>query len=99
MKVLQLALRRKWFEAIRDGSKLEEYRLASPYWKRRLEGKTFDKVVLTLGYPPREDLSRRIESPWLGVSRRIVQSEEWDNEPRDVFVIPLRPTNTGEVEG
>lgn len=36
MKTLTLSLKRKWFELIRDGVKLEEYRELSEYWIKRL---------------------------------------------------------------
>ena len=41
MKTLHLPLKRCYFEQIRDGSKPEEYRLCTPFWHRRLEGRTF----------------------------------------------------------
>lgn len=74
MKTLTLSLKRKWFEMIRDGVKLEEYREISDYWKNRLydyqmdgsniitgEFKKYDKVVFTMGYPKADDTSRRLE--------------------------------------
>lgn len=46
MKTLTLPLKRKWFETIRDGVKLEEYREMSDYWKKRLfSNKVFCKGV------------------------------------------------------
>jgi ASC-1-like (ASCH) protein len=36
MKTLHLSLKREYFEAIRAGTKTEEYRLCTPYWQRRL---------------------------------------------------------------
>jgi len=36
VKVLHLTLKRQWFDAIADGSKVEEYRDQSEYWNRIL---------------------------------------------------------------
>jgi hypothetical protein len=39
--VLPLVLKGKWFYMIKDGVKKEEYRLDTPYWRRRLEKWSF----------------------------------------------------------
>lgn len=39
MKTLTLHLNRKWFDMIRDGVKLEEYREIKPFWMKRFCGK------------------------------------------------------------
>ena len=63
--------------------------MANNYWRKWLEGKQFDKVILMLGYPPKDDTSRRIERPWRGYELKTIQHEEWDNEPVRVFAIKL----------
>lgn len=45
-----LPLKREYFEQIKAGTKIEEYRLLNHFWALRLEGRDFDRVVLTLGY-------------------------------------------------
>jgi hypothetical protein len=35
---LTLALKAEYFEAIRDGTKTEEFRQVTPFWTKRLEG-------------------------------------------------------------
>src|SRR5262249_11035712 len=49
-KVLHLTLEREWFDQIAKGIKRNEYREYKPYWKRRLEGRTFDLVRFRNGY-------------------------------------------------
>lgn len=66
MPDLVLPLKTVYFDAIRLGQKAEEFRLRTPYWRRRLEGRTFDRVVLTKGYPPS---SRRQPPPGARVAR------------------------------
>ncbi len=51
MRKLTLSLKAEYFTAIRDGSKPEEFRLVTPYWQKRLEGRSYDVIELTLGYP------------------------------------------------
>ncbi|MFC3216629.1 hypothetical protein [Comamonas sp. JC664] len=58
MTTLHLPLKRQYFEAIRDGTKLEEFRLCTPYWAKRLEDRAYDRIILTSGYPARDDLAR-----------------------------------------
>ncbi len=36
MKILDLPLKRKWYEMIESGIKTEEYREIKPYWEKRL---------------------------------------------------------------
>ena len=50
MKVLSLTLYKQWFEEIAEGTKTEEYRLAKPYWVKRLQGKEYTEVHFRNGY-------------------------------------------------
>ena len=86
---LILPLKRKWFDQIKAGIKPFEFRLNNEYWQKRLIGKTYDKVIFTLGYPKRDDSERRIVKPWAGYEMQTVISEEWDNEPKDCFAIRI----------
>ena len=52
MTALTLPLKAEYFDAIRDGSKLEEYRLVTPFWAKRLEGRTYDRRRADEGLPP-----------------------------------------------
>ena len=86
---LILPLKGKWFEQVKAGTKPEEYRLDNDYWRKRLIGKNFDRVIVTLGYPRRDDTERRIVFPWNGYTMKTITSEEWDNQPQIVFAIKL----------
>ena len=89
MKTLYLPLKREYFEAIKSGKKLEEYRLYNAYWRRRIEGKEFDRLVLTLGYPSRDDSSRHIVRPWLGYKIKMIDNYLGSNVSVKVFVIEV----------
>ena len=89
---LTLPLKRKWFDLIRSGEKREEYREMSPYWKARLESahrggiRTFDRLVLTLGYPKAGDTERRLEfaNPLVRVG---TGRPEWGAEPGKLYFV------------
>lgn len=89
MKTLHLPLKREYFEAIRDGSKTEEYRLCNPYWTKRLPSPfgIYDQIVLTLGYPSREDGERRIIRPWQGYTIKTITHPHFGLEPVTVYAI------------
>lgn len=89
MKTLTLPLKREYFEAIKDGSKTEEYRLCTPYWRKRLVGRGYDQVVLTLGYPKKADDSRRISRPWKGYELKMITHELFGNSPKWVYAIKV----------
>lgn len=101
MKTLTLSLKKKWFDMIRSGEKVEEYREIKYFWKNRfIFGKyidqcgickiyfcNFDKLVFTLGYPKAGDTSRRLEfkNPKIRID---TGKPEWGAEPgKKYFVI------------
>ena len=84
---LILPLKRKYFEAIRDSKKTEEYRLCTPYWRKRLEGREYDRIVLTLGYPARDDHARRIVRPWRGYTIKTITHPHFGPDPVHVYAI------------
>ena len=87
MKTLTLPLKREYFEAIRDGSKTQEFRLCTAYWNRRLVGKQYDRIVLTLGYPAKGDTERRIERPWRGFTVKTITHPHFGDKPVQVYAI------------
>lgn len=88
-RTLHLVLKREYFEAIRDGRKLEEYRLYEAYWRKRIEGREYDQIVLTLGYAARDDAQRRMMLPWRGYTVKTITHEHFGPEPVEVFAISV----------
>lgn len=86
---LYLPLHRRWFEEIKAGTKTEEYREVNPYWMRRLAGRTFRNVILTLGYPKRHDTERRMVLPWRGYTVKTIEHTQWAGRKVSVFAIRL----------
>lgn len=91
---LVLSVKRIYFEQIRDGVKPDEYRLCTPYWKKRLEGREYDRVVITLGYPSKNDNERRLIRPWRGVVTRTITHQHFGDSPVQVFAIDVRNINS-----
>jgi hypothetical protein len=50
--ILHLTLHREFFAKIADGTKRTEYREQKPYWKKRLEGRSYDVIKFRNGYAP-----------------------------------------------
>jgi hypothetical protein len=89
MTNLILPLKAEYFHAIQSGEKVEEYRQMTDFWRKRIEGKTFDRIVLTLGYPKADDASRRIVRPWRGYEIKTITHPHFGNVPTPVFAIDV----------
>jgi hypothetical protein len=90
MRVLTLPLKGEYFDAIKDGTKPEEFRLITPYWRKRLEGRTYDSIELTRGYPKRDDRARRLTLPWHGYRITTLTHPHFGADPVEVFAISVK---------
>lgn len=90
MKILTLNLKREYFEQIKSGIKTEEYRLCTPYWSKRLEGKTFDKIIIKLGYPKNDEIEKIMEFPWKGYKKRKITYKHFGSDPVKVYAIKVK---------
>jgi len=90
MRTLTIALKAQYFDEIKAGTKPEEYRLVTAYWRKRLEGRTYDQIELTKGYPRKDDRSRRLNIPWQGYTRKTITHPHFGPEPVEVFAIIVR---------
>ena len=88
-KILRLSLKKKWFDLIQSGVKTEEYREIKPYWYHRLHNKHFDCVEFTLGYPKKDDMSRRMMFNVKGIFIGEGVSELGAPDGVNVYVIAL----------
>lgn len=89
MKTLTLPIKGKYFRQIVAGEKLEEYRLATPYWARRLEGRSYDRIEITLGYPKRDDKARRAVRIWNDYTVKQITHEHFGPDPVTVYAIDV----------
>jgi hypothetical protein len=89
MRTLTLRLKGIYFRQIRDNLKPEEYRLPTPYWRRRLEGREYDQILFTWGYPPATNIARQLMRPWMGCRLTVITHPEFGNLPVEVFAIKV----------
>lgn len=91
-RVLQLAIEGEYFQAILDGEKTQEFRLANNYWQRRIVDREYDKLILTWGYPSKTDKKRRIEMPYTGYEfLDSMQHKHFGDGIVQVFAINIAP--------
>lgn len=91
MATLNLPLKGMYFDQIKSGEKVEEYRLCTPYWSKRLEGRDYTGISLTKGYPPKTDDSRRIARPWRGCRKTTITHPHFGPDPVEVYAIRVNP--------
>jgi len=89
MRTLTLALKGEYFDAIKAGTKTEEFRQVTPYWRKRLEGQRYDSIELTRGYPKRGDTTRRLVLPWKGYLLTTITHPHFGPDPVNVFAIDV----------
>lgn len=60
--MLTFNLKKEWFEKIKSGEKHMEYREKTPYWTKRIYGKSAadSKICFCCGYPPKEAEEKRL---------------------------------------
>jgi hypothetical protein len=95
-RTLTLPLNGVYFDQIKAGTKLEEYRLVTPFWSKRLAGREYDQIVLTKGYPKASDADRRLVLPWRGYTLRTITHPHFGPHPVEVFAIAV-PHSEGET--
>lgn len=86
---LVLPVKGIYFDQMKTGTKLFEFRLRTPYWRRRLEGRQYDLVCITKGYPSSSDTERRLVVPWNGYEEQTLTHEFFGADPVDVFAIRI----------
>lgn len=90
MTTLHLSLKGEYFDAIAAGTKVFEFRLMTPYWRKRLEGRSYDAIELAKGYPARGDAARRLRLPWRGYEVQTITHPHFGDDPVEVFAIHVR---------
>ncbi len=89
MATLQLAVRGEYFDAMKRGEKTEEYRLCNDYWNKRIMLREYDRLIITRGYPKRDDISRRIDVPYAGYEVKTITHPHFGPDPVKVFAIKV----------
>ncbi|MEI7219097.1 ASCH domain-containing protein [Pectobacterium carotovorum] len=93
MANLQLAVNGEYFDAMKRGEKTEEYRLFNPYWIKRLMNglnpREYDRLIITRGYPRKDDADRRIDIPYAGFEIKAIRHKHFGSELVKVFAIKV----------
>lgn len=89
MSTLMLPVKRVYFDSIKAGTKGDEYRLVTPYWTKRLVGRDYDQIIVTLGYPKAGDLDRFLEFPWNGYRKTRITHPHFGPDEVEVYAIEL----------
>ena len=93
---LVLPLKREYFDQIKAGTKTEEYRLVTDYWRARLYAKEYKQIVLTLGYPRRTDTARRMVLPYKGYVVKQITHPHFGPDPVYVFALDVAHNDGGK---
>jgi len=80
-RVINLVLKKKWFDMIESGEKKEEYREVTPYWMKRLAYDKIDSVKFHLGYT-NKCITYVVQYATIGRGK-----EEWGAEPGKYYFI------------
>lgn len=87
-KILRLAVKREYFNQIKEGTKTEEYRVIKEYWGKRIV-KEYDEVWITLGYPSSSEQDKIIKFKFTGYEEKEIVHKEFGNKPTKVYAIKL----------
>jgi hypothetical protein len=86
---LILPLKGEYFDQIKAGTKTEEFRLANSYWQKRLLLRTYDRIVLTRGYPKRGDDEKRLVLPYKGWRMKLITHPHFGPDEVSVFALDV----------
>jgi hypothetical protein len=88
MRDLVLHLKSCYFRQVVSGEKKAEYRLAKPFWEKRLVGLEYDRVVIWDAFKKGGPETVLI-FPWRGFKRTTITHPHFGDEPVEVFAIAL----------
>lgn len=87
MANLQLAVNGEYFDQMKRGEKIFEYRLVNDYWRKRLVNREYERLIITKGYPRADDTDRRIDVPYRGYELQTITHKHFGADPVNVFAI------------
>ena len=91
MADLTIPVKGVYFDQSASGEKLEEYRLVTAYWSTRLRNRTYDRVILTRGYPKGGGVEgeTRLTRQYRGEIIRTITHPHFGNDPVMVYAIDV----------
>lgn len=88
MKVLHLNVKKEYFQMVKVGDKIEEFRIYNDYWIKKLS-KSYDCIYYKCGYPRNDDRDKIICFKYDGFSIRNIKHKEFGDKEVKVFAIRL----------
>lgn len=88
-KTLTLRVKAEYFDQIKSGEKIFEFREITEYWSRRITGKCFDFVTIIWGYPSKDRDDCYLTFPWRGYEIQEITHPQFGPKPVEVFAIRL----------
>ncbi len=86
---LIIPLKHVYFDEIQSGLKTKEYRLRNEYWRKKLENRQYDNIILTRAYPKRSDSHLRMVRPWKGYVIETITHPHFGPAPVEVYAIDV----------
>lgn len=87
MTDLYLNLRGEYFDQIKAGEKILEYRLDNEYWQKRLVLRDYDRLIIRRGYPQRDDADKTLVMSYRGFFCQSIRHDHFGPDPVEVFSI------------
>lgn len=81
IRILDLPLKKEWYNMIESGEKKEEYREIKPYWTKRLRNNGHTHVRFRYGYTKRTIIFE-IKYITIGIGK-----SKWGAPEHDVYII------------
>jgi hypothetical protein len=89
MRILTLAIKKKWFDMISSGIKKEEYRKIDPYFCSRFD-KPITHIKFTNGYGKKvPSVTVELIGMWKGIPKPEWSDGEGTVEGSEVFILTL----------
>lgn len=89
MKNLILHVRHYYFVEMREGRKPFEYRLITPYWRKRIEGRNYSAIVIYDAYPKLDEVDKILVRTWNGYEVQTITHPHFGALPVEVFAIRI----------
>lgn len=90
---LQIALNSQYFDEIKSGEKTEEFRLCTDYWEKRLVDREYEYLILTKGYPKKDDVIRKMHFKYDGYAIKEITHPHFGKKPVLVYAIRINKVN------
>lgn len=86
METLFIVIKQTYFDQIKAGTKTEEYRMVTKYWKKRIEGRRYTHIIFQAGY--RKDADK-MQVVYNGYTSRFLKHEFFGNNEVYVYALKL----------